>query len=87
MQVYLHSRPLNSTQLVPRFIKYGKCGTFKNINFYAENAVLTTKFNLLQYRWYRDWYLTTAFSVDPLFFLPSAFSYFSPTGKAVNFCI
>ena len=65
MQVYLHSRPLNSTQLVPRFIKYGKCGTFQKMNFYAENAVPTTKFNLLQYRWYRNWYRTTAFSVDP----------------------
>ena len=69
MQVYLHSRPLNSTQLVPRFIEYGKCGTFQKMNFYAENAVPTTKFNLLQYRWYRDWYRTTAFSVDPLWII------------------
>ena len=37
----------------------------KKMNFYAENAVPTTKFNLLQYRWYRNWYRTTAFSVDP----------------------
>ena len=35
------------------------------MSFYVENAVPTTKFNLLQYRWYRDWYRTTAFSVDP----------------------
>ena len=58
----LHASHLNSSQLVPRFALYGKCGTFQKC---TENAVLTTNPILLQYRWYRDWYRTTAFSVDP----------------------
>ena len=53
---------LNSTQLVPRFVLYGKCGTSRK---YTENAVVATTPILLQYRRYRDWYRTTAFSVDP----------------------
>ena len=33
----------NSILLVPRFILYGKGGTSQKINFYAKNAVPTTK--------------------------------------------
>ena len=47
---------------MPQFVLYGKCGTFQK---YTGNAVPTTNLILLQYRWYRDWYRTTAFSVDP----------------------
>ena len=36
----------------------------KNYNFLTETAEPTTNFDLLEFRWFRDWFRRSAISVD-----------------------